>query len=264
MVDVFMTRLQSLPVSLQKSIQNRSLLKVISGLNNFNAESVVRVSKAAGLGGADLLDIACEPELVELSMEASNIPVCVSSVEPKLFPEAVRAGASIIEIGNFDSFYPNGRFFSAADVLSLAVTSRQLLPEVVLSVTVPHVLPLDRQAQLALDLVDEGVDLIQTEGGTSSQPKSPGTLGLIEKASPTLAGAFAIATALKESNKEVPVICASGLSEVTVPMAISVGAAGVGIGSAVNKLNTELAMIATVKSLRQSLHALKFASTINQ
>ena len=259
-----MTRLKSLPASLQKSIQNRSLLKVIAGLNNFNSESVVRVSKAAGLGGADLLDIACDPELVDLAMEASNIPVCVSAVEPKLFPEAVKAGASIIEIGNFDSFYVQGRFFSADDVLSLAVESRRLLPEVVLSVTVPHFLPLDSQAQLALDLVDVGVDLIQTEGGTSSHPSSPGTLGLIEKASPTLAGAFSIAAALRESDKGVPVICASGLSEVTVPMAISVGATGVGIGSAVNKLNTELAMIATVKGLRQSLNSLKLVSTIIQ
>ena len=73
-----MTRLQTLPVSLQKSIENRSLMKVISGLNNFNSESVFQISKAAGLGGADLLDIACKPELVELALDASNIPVCVS------------------------------------------------------------------------------------------------------------------------------------------------------------------------------------------
>ena len=259
-----MTRLQTLPVSLQKSIHNRSLLKVISGLNNFNPESVFTISRAAGLGGADLLDIACEPNLVKLAVESSNIPVCVSSVEPKLFPEAVNAGASIIEIGNFDSFYPDGRFFSADEVLTLAVESRRLLPEVVLSVTVPHILPLDSQAELALNLVERGIDLIQTEGGTSSHPISPGTLGLIEKASPTLAGTFAIASALKECHSDVPVICASGLSEVTVPMAISVGAHGVGIGSAVNKLNTELAMIATVKGLRQAIDSFKLASTINQ
>ena len=259
-----MTRLQTLPVSLQKSIQNRSLLKVISGLNNFNPESVFRISKAAGLGGADLLDVACEPELVELAVDVANIPICVSSVVPKLFPDAVKAGASIIEIGNFDSFYPSGRFFSADEVLSLAVQSRRLLPDVVLSVTVPHVLPLDGQAQLALDLVEVGVDLIQTEGGTSSHPISPGTLGLIEKASPTLSSTFAIANAFKDSHNNVPLICASGLSEVTVPMAISVGAAGVGIGSAVNKLNNELAMIATVKGLRKALNSFQLVSTIKQ
>ncbi len=259
-----MTRLQTLSVSLQKSIQNKSLLKVISGLNNFNPESVFRISKAAGIGGANLLDIACEPDLVKLAVEVSNIPVCVSSVEPKRFPEAVKAGASIIEIGNFDSFYPEGRFFSAEEVLALAVESRRLLPEIVLSVTVPHILPLDSQAQLALDLADRGVDLIQTEGGTSSHPISPGTLGLIEKATPTLAGTFAIAAALKESHYDLPIISASGLSEVTVPMAISIGANGVGIGSAVNKLNDELAMIATVKGLRQALDSSKLVSTINQ
>ena len=257
-----MTRLQTLPVSLQKSIQNRSLLKVISGLNNFNSESVSQISKVAGLGGADLLDIACEPKLVELALAASKIPVCVSAVDPKLFPPAVRAGASIIEIGNFDSFYPDGRFFSADEVLSLAIESRRLLPEVVLSVTVPHTLPLDCQAQLALDLADRGVDLIQTEGGTSAHPISPGTLGLIEKASPTLAGTIAITNALKESSHNVAVICASGLSEVTAPMAISVGASGVGIGSAVNKLKTELAMIATVKGIREALDSFKLLSTI--
>ena len=259
-----MTRLQNLPVSLQKSIQNRSLLKVISGLNNFNPESVFRIAKAAGLGGADLLDIACEPELVELAMETSNIPICVSSVEPKRFPDVVKSGASIIEIGNYDSFYPDGRFFSANEVYSLALESRRILPDVVLSVTVPHSLPLDSQAQLALDLVDAGVDLIQTEGGTSSNPISPGFLGLIEKASPTLAGTIAIASALKKNNCDIPVICASGLSEVTIPMAISVGASGVGIGSAVNKLHSELAMIATIKGLRKALDSFQMFSTINQ
>jgi thiamine monophosphate synthase len=51
----------------------------------------------------------------------------------------------------------------------------------------------------------------------------------------------------------VPVLCASGLSAVTVPMAIAAGAAGVGVGSAINKLGDELAMVAVVRSLRDAL-----------
>ena len=47
--------------------------------------------------------------------------------------KAVEAGASIVEIGNFDSFYSKGRFFSALEVLSLTVQTRQLLPSVPLS-----------------------------------------------------------------------------------------------------------------------------------
>jgi hypothetical protein len=36
-------------------------------------------------------------------------------------------------------------------------------------------------------------------------------------------------------------------------MAIAAGASGVGVGSAVNKLNDELAMVAVVRSLREAL-----------
>ena len=39
----------------------------------------------------------------------------------------------------------------------------------------------------------------------------------------------------------------------TLPMAIAAGAAGVGVGSAVNKLNDGLAMVAVVRSLREAL-----------
>ena len=55
------------------------------------------------------------------------------SIDPKLFLPAVAAGAAMVEIGNFDSFYPQGRFFSAKEVLALASQTRKLLPDVVLS-----------------------------------------------------------------------------------------------------------------------------------
>ena len=91
-------------------------------------------------------------------------------------------------------------------------------------------------------------DRIQTEGGTSARPFSAGSLGLIEKAAPTLAAAHAISRAVS-----VPVLCASGLSAVTLPLAIAAGASGVGVGSAVNRLGDELAMVAVVRSLREAL-----------
>ncbi len=243
-----MSRLSSLPLQLQQALASRRLLKVIAGLTNFDAASVERISRAAGLGGADLIDLACDPELVRRAAAVSGLPICVSAVDPELFPAAVAAGAALVEIGNYDAFYPLGRLFDAAEVLELTRRTRALLPEVVLSVTVPHVLPLDQQEQLAIDLVDAGADLIQTEGGTSARPFSAGSLGLIEKAAPTLAAAHAISRAVS-----VPVLCASGLSAVTLPMAIAAGASGVGVGSAVNRLGDELAMVAVVRSLREAL-----------
>jgi hypothetical protein len=164
----------------------------------------------------------------------------------------------MVEIGNYDAFYPQGRIFDAAEVLELTRRSRALLAGVVLSVTVPHVLPLDQQEQLAVELVAAGADIIQTEGGTSARPFSAGSLGLIEKAAPTLAAAHAISRALAASPSQAnpfqtPVLCASGLSAVTVPLAIAAGASGVGVGSAVNRLSDPLAMVAAVRSLRDAL-----------
>jgi len=243
-----MSRLAQLPASLRMALEERRALKVIAGLTNFDATSVERISRAAGLGGADLIDVACDPALVQLAAEVSGLPICVSAVDPELFPAAVAAGAAMVEIGNYDAFYPLGRIFDAEEVLAITRRTRELLPEVVLSVTVPHVLPLDQQEQLAADLVAAGADIIQTEGGTSAKPFSAGSLGLIEKAAPTLAAAHSISRAVS-----VPVLCASGLSSVTVPMAIAAGAAGVGVGSAVNKLNDPLAMVAVVCGLREAL-----------
>ncbi|MEM6254435.1 MAG: DUF561 domain-containing protein [Cyanobacteria bacterium P01_D01_bin.156] len=223
-------------------------LKIISGLTNFDIANVLAVAKAAQQGGATFIDIAADAELVRQVSERVNLPICVSAVDPEAFLAPVAAGATVIEIGNFDAFYAQGIEFSANDVLNLTKRTRELLPQITLSVTVPHTLPLDKQVKLAEDLVALGTDIIQTEGGTSSEPTHAGTVGLIEKATPTLAAAHAISRAVN-----IPVLCASGISDVTAPMAIAAGAAGVGVGAAVHKLNDEIVMIAAVRSLREAL-----------
>ena len=233
---------------LNQALTQKNALKIISGLNNFDRERVTAVVKAAAAGGATFIDIAADPTLVETVGNLTNLPICVSAVEPELFVSAVNAGADLIEIGNFDSFYARGRRFEAPEVLDLTQRTRSLLPNITLSVTVPHILALDEQVQLAERLVRAGADIIQTEGGTSIQPINPGIRGLIEKAAPTLAAVYSISRAV-----DVPVLCASGLSSVTVPMAIAAGASGVGVGSAINQLNSEVAMIAAVRSLVEAL-----------
>ncbi|MEB3271920.1 MAG: DUF561 domain-containing protein [Synechococcus sp.] len=251
-----MSRLSSLPTALRRAIERRQALKLIAGLTNFDTAAVLRIARAAAAGGADLLDLACDPGLVQaVAAQLPQLPLCVSAVEAERFPAAIEAGAVMAEIGNFDAFYAEGRLFSAAEVLELTHHTRRLLPEVVLSVTVPHTLPLDRQEQLAVELAEAGADLIQTEGGTSARPFSPGVLGLIEKAAPTLAAAHAISRALAAAGRPLPVLCASGLSSATLPLALAAGAAGVGVGSAVNRLQDELAMLAVVRGLREAITA---------
>ncbi|MEO1619709.1 MAG: DUF561 domain-containing protein [Cyanobacteria bacterium J06632_3] len=241
------------------ALETASALKIISGLTNFDKENVADVVKAAQQGGATFVDIAADAELVRMVRRLIDLPICVSAVEPAKFVTAVEAGADLIEIGNFDAFYAQGRTFEGPEVLALTQKTRELLPDITLSVTVPHILTLDAQVQLAEALVDAGADIIQTEGGTSSAPEHSGTLGLIEKAAPTLAAAHAISRAVS-----VPVLCASGISDVTAPMAIAAGAAGVGVGSAVHKLNNSLAMVATVRSLVEAIQAAQPAKVAAQ
>jgi thiamine monophosphate synthase len=235
---------------LQAAFGDRRALKIISGLMNVDAARVRAVVRAAEQGGADFVDIAADPAIIRMAKETTRLPLCVSAVDAAVLAQAVAAGADLVEIGNFDAFYAQGRRFEAPDVLELTRQTRSRLPGVTLSVTVPHILTLYQQVQLAEDLVQAGADIIQTEGGTSSQPHHSGTLGLIEKAAPTLAAAYEISRAVS-----VPVMCASGLSNVTAPMAIAAGASGIGVGSAVNQLNSEVAMVAVVRSLVEALQA---------
>jgi hypothetical protein len=93
-------------------------------------------------------------------------------------------------------------------ILNLTKETKRILPSVTLSVTVPHTLSLPdqvtsstrllwkestiifcaliffldgEQVKLAELLEQEGVDIIQTEGGKCSNPSKSGVLGLIEK-----------------------------------------------------------------------------------
>ncbi|NJL50026.1 MAG: DUF561 domain-containing protein [Leptolyngbyaceae cyanobacterium SM2_5_2] len=240
---------------LQQAFANRTALKIISGLTNFDPAHVVAVVKAADQGGATLVDMAADADLVRLAKAETNRPICVSAVEPEAFLAPVAAGADLIEIGNFDAFYAQGRRFEGPEVLDLTLRTRALLPHITLSVTVPHILALDEQVTLAEALVAAGANIIQTEGGTASQPTHAGTLGLIEKAAPTLAAAYEIAKAVN-----VPVLCASGLSDVTAPLALAAGASGIGVGSAVNKLDNPVAMVAVVRKLVESLQTAHHAN----
>ena len=249
-----MTLINQLPQKVQDNLENKSLLKVISGLNNFDIKSVQMIAEAAALGGADIIDLACKPELVEAAIRISSLPICVSAIEPKLFPDAVKAGAKLIEIGNFDSFYEQGVLFSAEEVLSLTKETKDLLPNIPLSVTVPHTLPLDKQVDLAIQLVIEGADIVQTEGGKSSHPYSPGIQGLFEKSIPTLAATYAIKQEFIKKSLDNPIMSASGLSQVTAPLAISSGASAVGVGSVINKLNSLVGMAAVIRGLKESLN----------
>lgn len=231
-----------------KPFSQGNALKIISGLHNFDKDLVKNVAWASNLGGASHIDIACDPELVRLAKSVSNIPVCVSAVNPSDFTDAVEAGADMIELGNFDSFYDKGITFSAEEIIKMTKETRRLFPTIPLSVTVPHTLSLVNQILLAKELEKCGADVIQTEGKMSVNPASLGVQELIETAAPALAAAFSLSRAVS-----IPVMCSSGLTDVTAPMALAAGAKGVGIGSMVNKLPHPQQMLMAVSVIASSM-----------
>jgi hypothetical protein len=154
----------------------------------------------------------------------------------------------MVEIGNFDGFYDQGLKFTAEDVVAMTIETRRLLPTIPLSVTVPHTLSLSEQIELAVQLEKCGADIIQTEGKMSANSASMGVQELIETAAPTIASAFALSRAVK-----IPVMCASGLTDVTAPLALAAGARGVGIGSMVNKLPKQQQMLMAVAAVANAI-----------
>jgi len=245
-----------LPSSLRVAFARARALKIISGINNFDLELTAKVVRAADLGGADYVDIAADASLVVMAKQLTQLPICVSAISAEAFAEPVKAGADLLEIGNYDSFYAQGLRFSPEVILQITANTKQMYPDLPLTVTVPHYLPLDQQVALAEQLEQAGADMIQTEGGTSSQPQHSGTVGLMEKAVPTLSACYEISRAV-----QIPVICASGLSSVTIPLAIACGAKCVGVGSAVNQLEDAVAMMATVRTLREALDTTPILTT---
>ena len=50
-------------------------------------------------------------------------------------------------------------------------------------------------------------------------------------------------------NVEIPVMTATGINPTTAPFAFAAGASAIGCGSCINKLSSELAMMATISAL---------------
>jgi hypothetical protein len=254
------TRSYHVPVSFSreavlKPFQEGKAFKVIAGINNFNQKLVENVAQAADVGGASHVDIACDASLVQAAKRVSKIPVCVSSIVPIQFLPAVHAGADMIELGNYDGFYEQGLDFSAETVLSLTKETRELLPHIPLSVTIPHTLPIADQITLAKQLVESyQVDILQTEGKVSMLNQKPiaewGISELIHNAAPTIASTIALSQAVPHT----PILSSSGMTDLTAPIMLSLGAKGVGVGKMINGLSKLDDMVVAVMKIAQAMH----------
>ena len=230
----------------KQHLREKRAVKIIAGIDNFDVENIKKVITAANQAGASAIDLCASEEVLEVARQMSKLPLFVSSIIPEELVQAVKMGADAIELGNFDALYKKGVRMEAQEVLELAKLTASLIEDsgVFFCVTVPGHISVSEQINLARELEILGVDLIQTEGSSVIDAKSEGARGLIETAQVSIANTIEIAR-----NVDIPVMTASGITTTTAALAFAAGASAIGVGSCINKLDSELAMMAVARNL---------------
>lgn len=233
----------------KRHLREKRAIKIIAGIDNYDLEQVKKVAIAAQTGLASALDIACDKAVYDVARKNTKLPIFVSSIHPFELAKAVEWGADAIEIGNFDALYKKGQTFSAQEVYDITLETMSLVEgkDVFVCVTIPGNIETAEQVELAKKLELLGVDLIQTEG-VKPNVKHMGVKALLETAQATIGNTMELSRQVS-----IPVMTASGISAQTTPLAFAAGASAVGVGSAVNKLDTQIAMIATVRNIVASV-----------
>lgn len=230
-------------------LKNKSFLKIISGIQNYEKSKVLDVAMAAEMGGASALDICDDLKIIKDIRAAVSLSLFVSSVEPEKLLQAQKLGVDVLEIGNYESFYKIGKLFTPKEILEIAMKVKFSIKEdVLLCVTIPSTLEVENQVKLGKELVKLGVDILQTEGFTPDTPASDRqdeVYTSILKAASSLANTKVIRDAIPYAK----IITASGITPTTVPLAIALGASGVGVGTYINSLTTQAEMIERVQEL---------------
>lgn len=243
----------------KKDLDAKKAVKIIAGIDNFDMDRVRNVVIAADRAGASAVDVSANEEIIKMAKETTSLPVFVSSIVPEDLAMAVKAGADAIEIGNFDALYKKGMRMSAMEILDIVKETLTLIGKsnVFVCVTVPGHIDVASQIALAKELEELNIDLIQTEGAATVDAQSEGARGLLETASVSIANTIELAR-----NVDIPVMTASGLTTTTVPMAFAAGASAVGVGSCVNKLKSEIEMIAAATAIVESVKGAESKSEV--
>ncbi len=244
----------------KKDLAAKRAVKIIAGIDNFDMDRVKSVVIAADRAKASAVDVCANEEIIKMAKENTSLPVFVSSIVPEDLAMAVKAGADAIEIGNFDALYKKGMRMSAMEILDIVKETLALIKKsnVFVCVTVPGHIAISDQINLAKELEALNIDLIQTEGAATVDAQSEGARGLLETAEVSIANTIELAR-----NVEIPVMTASGLTTTTVPMALAAGASAVGVGSCVNKLKSEIEMIAAACAIVESVESVRGSKEVS-
>ena len=220
---------------LDDALASRALVKAIAGINNTDEDDVTNFVRSVNATGAQAIDVAAKPWLVNIVRGMTNKILFVSSVVPAELAASVDAGADVVELGNYDALYAQGQFFDQHDVYALAVETLRLIGGAVpICVTIPGHLSRPTQQMLAKDLENLGISMLQTEGASRwlQATESIKTLEADDKFALSISN-----TALLVNSVDIPVMTASGVTPENVREALMVGASAVGLGTSVRRLS---------------------------
>jgi thiamine monophosphate synthase len=223
-------------VQLNNILNNKSLLKVISGMENFDKDNIKTVVNSAVLGGANAVDISSDYEMINWVKENhSELILFVSSLSIESLLKAKENGADVLELGNFDALYSKGKSITKEEIINLTRELRSRVgKDTVLCITVPGNVSIKEQIDVALQLQAAGADILQIENlNYNSDYKNAVEIVKIV---------------------EIPVILSGKIDSKKVEKAISTGVNGIGIGNAIRNKGSLHDMTEEVKSLMKVLN----------
>jgi hypothetical protein len=218
---------------LQKLLDSHQLLKIISGIDNFDFDRAQSVVRAASIAKANAIDLSVDEKIVTWTKENyDNLIIFVSSLDPEKLALSIKWGADVLELGNFDALYREGKTIDKNQVIKWTRELRSLAGNSKLCITVPGKLEIEEQINVATQLQAAGADIIQVENLVDMGDKNPfnNVRSIIEVV-------------------EIPVIVSGKLNITSLPVAQTVGANGYGIGKVVNSLPSLDDMVDMVKQL---------------
>lgn len=236
----------------KKHLREKRAIKISTGIDNYNLDSIASICRAAQKGHASAVDIACDKKIYDTARKNTKLPIFVSSIHPFELQEAVKWGADAIEIGGFEALYKNGITYSAQEIYDITLETMSLVEQydIFVSVTIPGDIDTNEQIELAKNLEILGVDLIQTEGYKKIDTKMiPSVQMTIENANN-----------LVQSTK-IPVMAGCGMTPDTVVQAFNKGVSAVGISTPINKLGSEALMNTTILS---TVSSISYRNSINK
>nr|QUE28774.1 Ycf23 [Porphyropsis coccinea] len=230
-----------------QDLNKSRIIKVISGcLNNFEEAEIIEVVKAAELGKATYIDIAADAKIISLASQHTELPLCISSIILDQIFACIDNGIKIVEIGNFDAFYSNSMYFNINDIKNISLKVRKQYPNITICTTLPYILSLKEQSELAKYLENIGIDLLQTEGTINNKNINKYNNIPLKKSHSTLLTTYNLSKMV-----DIPIIAASGISQNNAKTAISYGAKGIGIKTAICKtvgLKNKIKLIQSIKT----------------